>query len=192
VTLEHARDDIVFDARLGGRQFTFHSTWGLFSPKAIDEGTQLLADRLDVGPDDDCLDLGCGYGALGLVMAHHAPRGTTHLIDSDFVAVEYARKNAELNGIANVQVYLSNGFDHVPADARFDVIASNIPAKVGGRLLGRFLDDAHKRLRPGGRLYVVSISRLKDYVKRNLTERFENYEKLKQSKLYTAAVARKD
>ena len=158
----------------------------------VDEGTQLLADRLEVGPEDDCLDLGCGYGVLGLVMANHAPGGTTHLIDSDFVAVEYARRNAEINGIENVQVYLSNGFDHVPGDARFDVIASNIPAKVGGQLLGRFLNDAHERLEPGGRLYVVSISRLKDYMKRNLTERFGNYEKLKQSKLYTAAVARKD
>jgi 16S rRNA G1207 methylase RsmC len=189
MTAERARDDIVFNARLGGHEFTFHSTWGLFSPKAIDEGTQLLADRLQVRRDDNCLDLGCGYGALGLVMAHQAPDGVTHLIDSDFVAVEYARANAERNGIANVQVYLSNGFDHVPVDARFNVIASNVPAKVGGALIARFLDDAHKRLEPGGALYVVTISRLKDYMKRNLTERFGNYEKLKQSRLYTAAVA---
>ena len=186
-----SREDIVFTAKVGGQEFTFRTTWGLFSPKAIDEGTQLLADRIKVAPADNCLDLGCGYGPLGLVMARHAPGGVTHLIDSDFVAVEYARKNAKENGVTNVQVYLSNGFDHVPRDARFNVIASNIPAKVGGPLLTRFLHDAHDRLEPGGALYTVSISRLKDYMKRNLTDVFGNYEKLKQSRVYTAAVARK-
>lgn len=189
MTTEQLKQDIIFTAPLRGRSLTFHSSWGLFSPKAIDEGTQLLIDHLDIPQTADCLDLGCGYGPLGLTLAHLAPLGTTQLVDKDFVAVNYAAKNAELNGLANVRAYLSNGFAQVPAGARFDVIASNIPAKIGGELLSIFLHDAYTRLNPGGQLYIVVISGLKDYMKRNLTEVFGNYEKLKQSKTYTASRA---
>lgn len=184
-----ARDDLSFAATLHGQKFNFTTTWGLFSPKLIDEGTGLLADKLEINPTDNCLDLGCGYGPLGLVMAKLAPRGTTQLIDKDFVAVDYAERNAALNHLPNTQSYLSNGFSHVPAGATFDVIASNIPAKIGGELLELFLADAHAHLKPGGKLYVVTISGLKDYMKRHLTAQFGNYDKLGQSRTYTAAVA---
>src|SRR6266581_4634656 len=102
MTIDQLKQDIEFKAKLKGREFTFRTTWGLFSPKTIDEGTQLLTDQLEIAPDADCLDLGCGYGPLGLVMANLAPNGTTHLVDKDFVAIEYARKNAELNRLTNV------------------------------------------------------------------------------------------
>ena len=61
--------DIVFPATLRGFEFTFASTWGLFCPREIDAGTRLLIENLDVRPGDTCLDLGCGYGAVGLTMA---------------------------------------------------------------------------------------------------------------------------
>jgi 16S rRNA (guanine1207-N2)-methyltransferase len=181
--------ELSFKAILHGLPLEFETTWGLFSPKAIDEGTQLLAEQLDIKPSDDCLDLGCGYGPLGLLMAKLAPEGSTHLIDKDFVAVEYAARNAERNHISNTKTYLSNGFSAVPAEAKFDVIASNIPAKIGAEQLETFLIDAYDHLKPGGRIYVVTISGLKDYMKRHLTEQFGNYDKLGQSRTYTAALA---
>jgi len=190
-TIDHLRADIEFSAVLHGQKLNFRTTWGVFSPKDIDEGTRLLADLLDVPPDADCLDLGCGYGPLGLTLAKLATRGNVQMIDKDFTAVEYANRNARLNGLTNARAYLSNGFDQVPDDARFDVIVSNVPAKIGGELLAIFLHDARARLKPDGRLYIVTISGLKDYMKRNLNEVFGNYDKLKQSKTYTAAVAKK-
>jgi 16S rRNA (guanine1207-N2)-methyltransferase len=189
MTIPELKQDLLFNAHLGGHNFRFHSTWGLFSPKAIDEGTQLLVEHLNISPTDDCLDLGCGYGPLGLALAHMAPKGTTHLVDKDFTAVEYSAKNIVANNLPNARAYLSNGFSRVPAELTFDVIVSNIPAKIGGELLTIFLHDAYDRLKPGGKLYVVTISGLKDYMKRNLTEVFGDYKKLKQSKTYTAAVA---
>ncbi|HSX01243.1 MAG TPA: methyltransferase [Candidatus Saccharimonas sp.] len=186
---DRLRQDLSFQATLHGQPLSFHTTWGLFSPKAIDEGTQLLADLFDVAPTADCLDLGCGYGPLGLTLAKLSPRGTVHLIDKDFVAVQYAATNAQLNDLTNTTAYLSNGFDQVPPEARFDVIASNIPAKIGGEQLSLFLADAHARLKPGGQLYIVTISGLKDYMKRHLTDQFGNYDKLRQSRTYTAALA---
>jgi len=64
----------------------FHTTWGLFSPRAIDDGSRLLLDYLELESDSDCLDLGCGYGVLGLCMARAAPQGHTLLVDKDFGA----------------------------------------------------------------------------------------------------------
>lgn len=190
--LDQLRADIVFSTELGGRPFTFHSTWGLFSPREIDEGTRLLIQHIEVGPGDDCLDLGCGYGPIGLALAALAPQGQTLMVDKDFVAVDYANRNAARNGLANARAVLSNGFDQIDPERRFDLIASNIPAKVGKELLALYLHDARARLRPGGRLYVVTVNGLREFMKRNLTEVFGNYDKLKQGAHYTVALARKE
>ena len=187
--IAHLRSDIEFTDTFYGRTFVFRSTWGLFSPRAIDEGTRLLLDNLEVAEDDDCLDLGCGYGPLGLVMAALAPKGQTLMVDKDFLAVEFSNKNARLNRLDNARAILSNGFDQVPPKLRFDVIASNIPAKVGKELLSLYLYDARARLKPGGRLYLVTVTGLRQFMRRNLEEVFGNYDKLKQGRAYTVALA---
>lgn len=163
-----------------------HTTWGLFSPRAIDDGSRLLLDYLELDSNNDCLDLGCGYGVLGLCMAQAAPKGHTLMVDKDFVAVEYAEKNREHNQIDNASCRLSNGFDQIPAQ-QFDVIVSNIPAKVGKEMLYIYLFDALEYLRPGGAFYIVTITGLRQFFKRGFTEVFGNYEKIKQGKTYTVA-----
>jgi 16S rRNA G1207 methylase RsmC len=184
------REDIVFRATLLGHPMVFHTTWGLFSPKAIDEGTQMLVERVELEPDNDCLDLGCGYGALGLSLAKSAPKGHTTLVDKDFVAVDYSRLNARLNHVDNAEVVLSNGFSAIK-DRRFDVVASNLPAKVGNELMSIFITDALHQLNAGGRVYVVTITGLRRYIERTFKEVFGNYKKLKQGKHYTVAMAEK-
>ncbi len=191
-TLDKLRRDIVIDADLAGERLTLHSTWGIFSPREVDEGTRLLVEWLKITPTDDCLDLGCGYGPIGLLMARKAPQGQTLMVDKDFMAVEYANANAQRNNLSNAQAMLSNGFDHIDPALRFDIIASNIPAKVGKEMLSLILHDAHARLKPGGRLYVVTINGLRQYMKRNLNEVFGNYDKLKQGRTYTVALALKE
>ncbi len=187
--LNHLRDDIRFEASLAGQNLTFNSTWGLFSPREIDEGTQLLLKHVSVDATDNCLDLGCGYGPIGITLARLAPQGQTLLVDKDFIAIEYSQKNIEQNRINNARAMLSNGFDHIDASLRFDLIASNIPAKVGKELLTLILHDARSRLNPNGRIYVVTINGLRQFMKRYLTEIFGNYKKLKQGRQYTVAMA---
>lgn len=189
--LDKLRQDIVFTASLGGEELLFHSTWGIFSPREIDEGTRLLVSYLKIRPSDDCLDLGCGYGPIGLFMARRAPDGQTLMVDKDFMAVEYSNANAKRNHLKNAKAQLSNGFDHIDPALRFDLIASNIPAKVGKEMLSLLLHDARACLKEEGRLYVVTINGLRQYMKRNLNEIFGNYEKLKQGRAYTVAMARK-
>ncbi|MES9930341.1 MAG: methyltransferase [Candidatus Thiodiazotropha sp. 6PDIVS] len=187
--LDRLRKDITFTANLNGEKFLIHSTWGIFSPKEIDEGTQLLINNLHIEPEFDCLDLGCGYGPIGLYMARRASQGRTLLVDKDFMAIEYSNANASRNQITNAKAMLSNAFDHIDSSLRFDVIASNIPAKVGKEMLSLILHDAKQSLKPQGKLYVVTINGLRQYMKRNLNEIFGNYKKLKQGKTYTVAMA---
>ena len=190
-TVGRLREDLKFQATLCEHPFQFQTTWGLFSPRSIDEGTELLLDYMEVKPDANCIDLGCGYGPLGMTMAAMAPGGITHMIDKDFVAVDYAARNAALNALTNVEVYLSNGFSHVPDSARFDTVVSNLPAKAGKELYYLYFYDALARMNVGATFYVVTINGLRGFIKRVFGEVFGNYDKLKQGKQYTVAVATK-
>ena len=180
--------EIEFRAELRRMSLTFFTTWGLFSPKAIDAGTHLLIEHLDIQEGDTCLDLGCGYGAIGITLAKYDPTATVYMVDKDFVAVDYAHKNVKQNRLQNCHVLLSNGFSHLP-DTQFDLIASNLPANVGKELLQIFLVDARHHLKPNGRLYVVTISGLRTFIKRNFMTVFGNYRKVKQRNTHTVAMA---
>ncbi len=182
------QSEITFHTKLRGFDLTFTTTWGLFSPKAVDAGTQLLIDQLEIAEGDTCLDLGCGYGAIGVAMSKCAQTADVYMVDKDFVAIEYARKNVNQNGLQNCHVLLSNGFSHLP-DVHFDVIASNLPANVGKELLQRFFADAKRYLKQNGRLYVVTISGLRKFIKRNFIQVFGNYRKVKQRNTHTVAMA---
>ncbi|MBI4143177.1 methyltransferase [Candidatus Uhrbacteria bacterium] len=183
------KQDIVFSATLRGRAFTFSSTWGLFSPTTIDTGTRLLLELVEVRPEDTVVDIGCGYGPIGIPIAAEASRGMTYVVDSNYMAVEYARKNAANNGVANVVAMLSHGFRDVPPSLQFDLVVSNLPANVGRELLTIILGDAKERMGGGGRIVMVTIAGLREFIKRNFIEIFGNYEKVRQRNGYTVAMA---
>lgn len=149
----------------------------------------LLLDYLEVGSSETVLDIGCGYGPLGLAMGKVAREGAIHMVDKDYLAVEYANRNAAANGLDHCRAYLSNGLSEVENALRFDTVVSNIPAKVGRELLTIMLCGARAQMRPGGQIVVVTINGLRDFIKRNFKEVFGNYKKLKQGKAYTVARA---
>jgi len=183
--LDALRADIEVKTTLRGHTLRLRSTWGLFSPREIDAGTKLLLDLIEVDPNDDCLDLGCGYGPIGLTLARLAPEGNTLLVDKDLVAIDYARTNVELNKITNAEVLPSNGLEAIPADCTFDLVATNLPAKIGNELTTILVADAWARLRPGGRLYLVTLTGMRKFVQRVIQEQCGTYEKVKQSRVYT-------
>ena len=184
----NTRSEFSFHTELRGFDLVFTTTWGLFSPKSVDAGTELLIEWLEIKQGDTCLDLGCGYGVIGITMAKCTQTGDVYMVDKDFVAVDYARQNVKQNQLQNCHVLLSNGFSHLP-DIQFDVIASNLPANVGNELLQIFFKDAKQHLKQDGRLYVVTISGLREFIKRNFLNVFGNYKKIKQRNTHTVAVA---
>ncbi|MET1254186.1 class I SAM-dependent methyltransferase [Aliikangiella maris] len=184
------RQPLTVQAELDGQNLKFETSFGVFSPKEIDEGTRLLIHHLSLEPHFDCLDLGCGYGPIGIWMAKNAPQGRTILLDKDFVAVEHAQRNITLNQLTNAEAKLSNGLSTLK-DEKFDLIVSNIPAKVGNEMLYLFLYDSLHHLKPGGKFVVVTINGLRQFCKRTFNEIFGNYEKIKQGKSYTISAATK-
>ena len=187
--LAKLREDLTIEADLLGNAMQFSTTWGLFSPRGIDEGTMMLLDHLTVATDEKALDFGCGYGPLGLAIAKAAPQGSVQLIDKDFVAVDYANKNVAANALPNAKAYLSNALMQVPVDSAFSLVVSNLPAKTGNELYWLAFNDAKQRMAPGGKIVVVTINGLRAYMKRSFTEIFGNYKKLKQGKTYTVSAA---
>lgn len=188
----HWRNDISFQQEVLGKTFHFKSTWGIFSPEKLDEGSLMLLDYIDFQSDDCSIDLGCGYGVLGMTAARECPNGTHLLIDKDFVAVEYAKINCQNNHLPNAQVQLSNGFYHVDKDKTFSLVMSNLPAKASKEQHYLYLLDAYQAMRLGARFYVVTINGLRDFMKRSFNEVFGNADKVKQGKTYTVTMAIKD
>jgi len=184
------RQPLTIETELQGESLKFETTYGIFSPKEIDQGTKLLLRYLEVEPEFDCLDLGCGYGPVGIWMAKKAVKGSVIMLDKDFVAVDFANRNTKINQLGNAKARLSNGFSNLE-EQKFDLIVSNIPAKVGNEMLYLFLYDAFYHLKPGGKLVVVTVNGLRHFCKRTFKEVFGNYKKLKQGQAYTISATSK-
>ena len=183
------KKNIEIVVNLLDNELTLHTRWGVFSPRSIDEGTLLLMKHIEVDVNDVCLDLGCGYGPIGLALAKHCTKGEVHMIDKDFVAIELANNNAKLNNLSNAKAYFSDAFLQVPNEVKFDQVISNLPAKVGREQLSIILYDAFDALKPGGKITVVTIKGLKDFIKNNFKSVFGNYKKLKQGQKYIVSQA---
>jgi 16S rRNA (guanine1207-N2)-methyltransferase len=156
----------VVDLRYAQQVLHFRVAQELFSSCDVDTGTQRLLRTLaeaDTAAFQKILDLGCGYGPLGLTLKKLAPERTVHLVDRDALAVDFARQNAALNGLAGVEVYASLGYDDLSA-AGFDLILCNVPAKAGPPVISHLLRDAAYSLRPGGLVAIVVVTPLEEMV----------------------------
>ena len=142
---------------LRGREFRFISDSGVFSKKTVDFGSRLLIEtfRLNEEVAGDILDVGCGYGPMGLALAYAYPARLVEMVDVNERAMSLARRNAEANNIRNVKVYESNTYDQVPEGRQFAAIVSNPPIRAGKQVVHRILSEAHTHLLPGGTLTVV-------------------------------------
>src|SRR3989475_5423364 len=89
-----------------GHPFTFLTDAGVFSRGELDRGTELLLEAIEVGPCELILDLGCGYGAIGIVAARLSDGGRVILTDVNERAVRAARENLSVNGVADAEVRL--------------------------------------------------------------------------------------
>src|SRR5439155_24886698 len=103
----------MIEVLVRGMTFRLALQEGVFARGALDGGTRMLLEAIEVRPDDDALDLGCGGGILGMVLARLAPEGHVDLVDSDTIAIGLARANLAANGIRNAAVHLGDGIGAV-------------------------------------------------------------------------------
>lgn len=144
----------TFETKLRGFQFRLTSDAGVFSRDGVDYGSRVLIEKMDIAPDARVLDIGCGYGPIGLTAARLAPQGHVMLIDINERAVELARHNAAANGIHNVSFAASDLFAAAEGQT-FDVILANPPIRAGKAVVHRLFAESYDFLCPGGSLWVV-------------------------------------
>lgn len=140
---------------LRGYKFNFVTDSGVFSKSEVDFGSRVLIDTFKAPAiAGDVLDVGCGYGPIGLSIAKTEADRTVHMVDINERAVQLSQKNAESNGVQNVRIYESDGLTGV-TENDFAAILTNPPIRAGKETIFRFYQDAYKKLRVGGELWVV-------------------------------------
>ncbi|MBQ9767774.1 MAG: methyltransferase [Lachnospiraceae bacterium] len=140
---------------ISGQEIILETGNYYFSPKGIDKGTLLLLSKVQVTKDDKVLDLGCGYGVVGICIAKLI--GGEHVVMSDVSeeALSLTTDNLKRNSLNNVRVLKSEGFKEIP-DKDFTWILSNPPYHTDFSVAKAFIEDSYKRLVHDGRLIMVT------------------------------------
>lgn len=153
-----ARPEVLHDPGMiqyefAGRVLRFHTDAGVFSKHRVDYGSDLL--NHSVPPlSGAVLDMGCGYGAMGLSLAVANPQARFTLVDINERAIDLTSKNMRENHLSNVTIKQGDGFSAVSGQT-FDAIVTNPPIRAGKTVTYKMYDDAYAALQPGGSLFVV-------------------------------------
>lgn len=127
-----------------------------FSKSEVDFGSRVLIDAFELPEvEGDLLDVGCGYGPIGLSMAKTYPERQVQMVDVNERALDLSRKNAQQNGIQNVRIYSSDGLSAVSDDQQIAAVITNPPIRAGKETVFRFYKGAYTLLVEGGELWVV-------------------------------------
>ena len=164
-----------------GEKMTFLTDAGVFSKKMIDFGSQLLLKCLEVNQGETVLDVGCGYGPLGLSLAKAYGVQAT-MVDINNRALDLARQNAERNKV-EVTIFQSNIYEQV--EGKFDHIISNPPIRAGKQVVHEIIEKSKDFLVTDGDLTIVIQKKQgAPSAKSKMEEVFGNCEVVKKDKGY--------
>ena len=151
-----------------GFEFKFETDAGVFSKSEVDFGSRVLIDAFEMPEvEGDVLDVGCGYGPIGLSIAKANPERFVHMMDVNTRALQLAEKNASINGVQNVRIFESDGLSNV-GDVKAAAILTNPPIRAGKETVFRFYDGAFEKLINGGELWVVIQKKQGDAIEEGL------------------------
>lgn len=142
------------EVTLRDHKFKFITDSGVFSKSKIDYGSMLLIKYMVIPNWASVLDVGCGYGPIGLSAAKLADHGKVTMMDINERAIQLTKENAELNEITNVTFIVSDLFEQVPAET-FTHILTNPPIRAGKDVVHHILSESYNRLSIDGELWVV-------------------------------------
>lgn len=177
---------------LRGEKFYFNTDAGVFSKGEVDFGSRLLIESFVMPEiDGDILDVGCGYGPIGLSIAKSYPERKVHMVDVNGRAIELAGRNAKENDVENVHIYESDGLSNV--EGQFAAILTNPPIRAGKETVFKFYDEAFEKLNAGGELWVVIQKKQgAPSTTEHLKELFGQVETVEKKKGYYILKAEKD
>jgi 16S rRNA (guanine1207-N2)-methyltransferase len=148
-------DPKFWDFTLKNNQFRFKTDNGVFSKREVDFGSRLLIESFEMPKTEGLLlDVGCGYGPIGLSLANYYQDRMIHMVDVNGRAIELAKENAELNRIQNVKVYESDCLLNVK-EKTFAAILTNPPIRAGKKTVHDIFEQSFEHLTSQGELWVV-------------------------------------
>ena len=153
---------IMISVNIKNISLKFNTSADLFSPDQIDKGTLAMLSIAEFDVEDKVLDLGCGYGVVGIVAAKVV--GADNVIMSDIrkKAIALSQDNAKLNEVEGIKIILSDGFKDM-RDKDFSIILSNPPYHSDFSVPKHFIEKGFNRLRQGGKMLMVT--KRKDWYK---------------------------
>ncbi|HEU4207562.1 TPA: class I SAM-dependent methyltransferase [Streptococcus pneumoniae] len=176
-----AHDIYELRVELLGQKMTFLTDAGVFSKKIVDFGSQLLLKCLEVNQGETVLDVGCGYGPLGLSLAKAYGVQAT-MVDINTRALDLARRNAEKNN-AKATIFQSNIYEQV--EGHFDHVISNPPIRAGKQVVHEIIEKSKDFLETSGDLTIVIQKKQgAPSAKSKMEDVFGNCEILKKDKGY--------
>lgn len=154
-----------------GKEVTFRVDLGVFSKDRVDFGSNVLLQNLPVFNDESILDMGCGYGTIGLSIAKAFPKTNVLMCDVNRRAIELTNTNIMLNRISNATVIESNCYEKI--DSKVDVIISNPPIRAGKKVVYDICLNAVNYLNDNGvAFYVVQKKQGAETLIKNMKDVF--------------------
>lgn len=176
----------TWNTKINGKDFTYTTDAGVFSKNAIDQGSEVLmvTGAEQTYPEGNILDLGCGYGPVGVYLGQAFPDRTIEMVDINERALELSKVNTEQNGVKNVEIYQSNIYENVE-NKRFAAILSNPPIRAGKKVVHEILEKAYDHLVEGGQLLIVIQKKQgAPSAKKKMEDVFGNVERINLDKGY--------
>jgi len=191
---EHPKSKIHFGlirTHLRGKPFDFMTASGVFSKDRIDLGTRLLIESM-ILPEKGCiLDIGCGYGAVGIAAAVLNPNLHVAMTDVNIRAIRLARQNAELSHAWNVDIKHGRLYEPV-RDTVFDCVLSNPPVSAGMKIVEAIITEAPAHLSCKATLQMVVKSKIGGKRLQSIfKEAFDNVEVLARESGYRVLTSQK-
>lgn len=159
----------MISAEIKNVSLKFETDPSNFSPNSIDIGTLAMLSAVEFLPDDKILDMGCGYGVVGILAAKLIGQENVTMCDISESAVKQAKINAELNGVLDIDIKISDGFSKI-TDNDFTLIMSNPPYHADFSVPKHFIEVGFKKLAVGGK--IVMVTKRLDWYKNKLTSVF--------------------
>lgn len=174
----------TFTYTLKDKNIAFTTDIGVFSKNMLDFGTRVLLDAITITEHQNTLlDIGCGYGAIGVSLKMLHSHVKVEMIDVNDRAVALCQKNIEQNNLSDITVYKSNVFEKV--SKTFDVIVTNPPIRAGKAIVQQILEESYKYLNPQGELWVIIQKKQgAPSAKKKMEDIFTNVEVIKRDKGY--------
>ncbi len=159
---------------LEDRVFQLTAASGTFSSTRLDPGTKVLLQQSKFFPDSGTvLDIGCGWGPIGLSIASLRPETVVYGLDINSRSLDLAALNGKHLGLENFEAVRA---EQIPAELLFDAIWSNPPIRVGKSVLHNLLETWLPRLKPGASAMLVVQKQLgAESLQKWISQTFKDY-----------------